>query len=123
MDRRHTDVRPVTIYVGEHNTTYQGAGYVIEGERRYYLVGKRPRFNGETCFVLSRGDLHDLSVNKYDWYIGGYHWRPGSRRTVAHPFGNHWLMVPWVIPGDDDSKIDDNAEYQYRRIEAYLREY
>jgi len=107
-----TDVRPVELSFYEQTCqTWQGAVYTFQGEQRYYLIGKRPVKRDHICYKIA--------ASKYDWYIGGFiEWSDDEPLAdwKTHPFGNHWLLVPWIIEGEFNSKIDEYSDEPYTRL-------
>jgi hypothetical protein len=118
------DVQPVSVRL--HMLEWQGASFLRGGEEIYYLIGKRPKQPDPCCYRLEPYD-DILNIDRplsTDWYIGGYVEKTVSQMgTGEHPFGNHWILVPWVIEGDPDSRIDDYADEEYERITLTVREY
>lgn len=111
-----TNVTACTVTI--KGTTYQGASYIDpshNSQERIYLLGKLPacyRRSTRTCFRVT-GDTRD-------WYVAAY--MPAERLADEylpfHPFGEHFMLVPWGVP--DGSKIDRYAERPYARVSATL---
>jgi hypothetical protein len=113
-----TNVHPVQVWL--HDFGWQGATFIRNGEQVYYLLGERPTHRDPTCYLLQSFDSDDL--DPYEWYIGGYFHGNPNERTQANPFGNHWLLVPWIIEDDPESKIDDYTE-SYERTTLSVKEF
>ncbi len=96
-----TNVRTVEISI--YPSSWQGVAYTEGDEDKYYLLGFRPKQSRPTCYRIEG--------SQYDWYVGGY---LEGEKTEEHPFGSHWIMIPWIIEGDPDSRIDD-FDYEYTR--------
>ncbi len=102
-----TDASPVTLTIcGER---WPGAVYMKDGSWKYYLVGELPKSvrGPKTCYQFNGDDR--------DWYISGYlqdaeHLQECQKQY--NPFGNHWVLMPWDVPG----KIDDYEERPYQRF-------
>jgi hypothetical protein len=108
-----TDVKPVIVRI--NGKRWQGAFYQ-QGEPQFYLVGERPVIRHPSCFKLLFPE--DTTHEIHDWYIGGHiEWKEDEPLAdwETHPFGNHWLLVPWLIDGQPGSKIDDHADETYTR--------
>jgi hypothetical protein len=120
-----TNVRPVQVRF--HSWKWHGAAFIQGGEEVYYLVGNRLKHNDPTCYRLAPFDGTDTKLEEpIDWYIGGYiEWEDDQPDADwgAHPFGNHWLLVPWTIEGVHDSRIDEYADEPYDRVTFTVKEY
>jgi len=116
-----TDVRPVQVRL--HSMTWHGASFIRGGEKVYYLVGKRVAHREPTCYWVDTWDSEYSADLCYDWYVGGYVDRSPNEKTEEHPFGNHLILVPWIIEGDPDSQIDDYADEEYKRATLTVKEY
>lgn len=114
-----TDVRPVQIWL--HSFWWQGATFIRGGEQVYYLVGDRPIHNDPICYLLQSDNLDDGVLDRYEWFIGGYVEEPVDKE--AHPFGNHWILVPWIIKDAPESHIDDYADEIYKRETLIVKEF
>lgn len=108
-----SDVKPVKVTIG--NKTWEGAVYTQHDEQRFYLVGKLPKRYGKVCYLINEV-AEIVKIWKHEWFIGGYRegLEPGQKED--HPFGSHWLLVPWNIPGDPESKIDDYEDTPHTRV-------
>ena len=88
------------------------------------MIGERPRHEGrKVCYHLLVDDPNDPAKSSYkehEWFVGGYIEYPEDKDV--HPFGAHWILVPWVIEGDTDSRIDDFEE-EYERVIVTLKEF
>ena len=114
-----TDVRPVQVRL--HSKTWHGASFVRGGEKVFYLIGERVVHNHPICYWIDVVDSGYTSPY-YDWYIGGCIEKSPNEKTEEHPFGNHLILIPWIIEDDPDSQIDDYAE-PYKRATLTVKEY
>jgi hypothetical protein len=115
-----TDVRPVTVRL--HMLEWQRAAFTKGGEERIYLIGRRFHHDYPVCYIIDDYDCV-CETPQVDWYIGGYDETPLNEKSEEHPFGNHWVLVPWFIEEDPESRIDDYADEPYERMTLILREY
>jgi len=114
-----TNVREVTVYLGKRY--WHGVAYTEGDEDRYYLLGFHPKQSRPSCYQLSPfDDKKALAGIQYDWYVGGYY---QGESTEVHPFGSHWIVVPWIIEGEPDSRIDDDSDDQYVRLFLMVEEH
>ncbi len=111
-----TDVKPVMLML--NGKRYQGAYYRLQGEQRLYVIGKRPDQKGPTCYRIHLLEESTVDDDQRDWYIAGSIQNESNFDSVDwenHPFGNHWVVVPWDIEDDPDSRIDDYSDEEYCR--------
>lgn len=106
-----TNVLPVGVRI--HSYHWQGAIFTRGDETSFYLIGKRPQPARLTCYVLD--PPLNCQCGQYEWYVGGF---LEGEKTEGHPFGSHWLLVPWIIEGEPDSKIDEYSDDEYTRTFA-----
>jgi len=110
-----TNVKPVGLSL--LGKKWQGAVYTCGGERRYYLIGTRP-IHKQTCYKLLDVSFGGIVPMRYDWFIGGYFEEKEDYLSdrITHPFGNHWLLIPWIIKGEPNSIIDEYEDEKYTRM-------
>jgi hypothetical protein len=67
-----------------------------------YVIGERPNpvKKGRVCF--------NLMGSPDEWFVAAHY---EGDVTDIHPFGPHWLITPWSLPG----KIDADESKPYRR--------
>lgn len=109
-----TDVRPIQLEI--NNRRWDGAAFIRNGEQMYYLIGKRPIHQSRVCYILQIG----VKFKEHEWFIGGW---IEKDFTPDNPFGDHWIMIPWIIEGEPDSRIDEFESEPYRRIFVTLKEF
>lgn len=115
-----SDVKPVKVTIG--SKTWEGAVYTVDDEQKFYLVGKLPNRYGKVCYNINE-IAEVVKPWNYEWFVGGYidnYEELGPEYQKYHPFGNHWLLVPWNIPGDPKSKIDDHENTPHTRVHIEL---
>ena len=103
-----SNVKPVTLAIGKQ--TWKGAVYTTQDrDRRYYLVGDRPRPERKTCYRFA-SDHRDWYVESYLDNYDDLH----EAQKEYHPFGNHWLLSVWDVPGRPFNRIDDGLPEYHR---------
>jgi hypothetical protein len=117
----NTNVIPVTAEINL-SRRYNGASFTRDGEKMFYFSGKCPIQEEGFCFVVDYFDPEAADAynpDDYEWYIGGV---VQCEPCDEYPFGSHWVLIRWEIPGDDDSQIDDFSGYEYKRLEVLVKE-
>lgn len=114
-----TDIQSIQLEINDQQ--WDGASFIRSGEQMYYLVGKRPIYWERVCYILQVDDSGVLGkIKEHEWFIGGW---VEKDPTPDDPFGDHWIMVPWIIEDEPNSRIDEFESEQYQRIFVTLKEF
>lgn len=93
---------PLKVTIGK--IAYHGARYVQGTRPALYLLGQLPpSYKTKAVYQIENGE----------WYVAGY-WQGGEGKE-HHPYGPHFLLMPWTHPGE---KIDHYDRKPRKRMKV-----